>query len=122
MRCVFGTFVLMVVLMPSSAVPETLNKAFFCGDMYQDHYSSVQALFVSNWVTPEGLQGIECVVEIDLDDSGLAARINFTYCPSDDALRDSVKQAISDTGPVPIVDIEECRAVPLEITFRSAVE
>ena len=112
----------MQVLVPSPAVSEMLNKVFLCGDIYQDHNRSVQALFVSNWVPPEDLQGIECIVEIDLDDSGLAARINFTNCPSGEALRDSVKQAISDTGPVPIVDIEECRAVPLEIIFQSVVE
>lgn len=90
-----------------------------CKEASSEYYRSVEATFFSNWSVPIGMQSVECAVSIYVGEKGETENVRFDRCPSDKALRDSVRKAISDSGPIPLMDIEACRRFPLEIVFRA---
>lgn len=117
MRISFGATILVIVLASRSAAPDSQWIQVTCKDASSEYYRSVQTLLYSNWAIPEGVQGVECLVQIEVDQDGVPRRLDFDSCPKNQALRESVRRAVHDTAPIPLNDIEQCRRYPIGISF-----
>ncbi len=118
MRTRLVILIFAVLLTPEMARSDQPWLLVVCKDAYSEYYESLQTLMQSKWSAPESLKGIECIVKIEVDDAGIVTRLQFDSCPDNEPLRESVRKAVGDAGPIARVEVEGCRDYPLEITFQ----